>query len=394
MVAFRLPSIRLGVRHEPATGAMQKGHVAALDGIRGLAILLVTVYRFYTRGQGDEFVDGGLWSILAYGYRGVDLFFVLSGFLITGILYDAKGDPHYFRNFYARRSLRIFPLYYGVLFMALVVLPAFSVAAKNIFADSIDHQAWLWLYGTNILQARDGAWPFGCLNHFWSLAVEEHFYLVWPLVIAVSSRRTAIWACGVVIATAMATRVAWLLSGGNDIAPEVFTFFRADALAMGGLVALLARGPQGMNRLNEWAGLGIWILGLVLLAVTIGQRRLLTIPDTLFAAFFVCVLVKAVCTPTDSVAGAFWNSRWLRFFGKYSYAMYVYQYPLIPMLAPILSIEIVANRIGSVAAARVLYIVLMTAITAGCAVVSWHLAEKRFLALKKYFDAPAMEARS
>ena len=98
-----------------------RGHMPALDGIRGLAILSVTIFRFAGEGPTDESFFGKIFFKFAgQGFRGVDLFFVLSGFLITGILYDAKGSSRYFRNFYIRRSLRIFPLYYGVLSVVLL----------------------------------------------------------------------------------------------------------------------------------------------------------------------------------------------------------------------------------------------------------------------------------
>jgi peptidoglycan/LPS O-acetylase OafA/YrhL len=369
------------------------GHIAALDGIRGLAILLVTVYRFAGRGQGQEFSDNLLWNIASHGTRGVDLFFVLSGFLITGILYDAKGDPHYFRNFYARRALRIFPLYYAMLVVTLILLPLVSTSAALVFAPAREHQAWLWLYGTNLLQSSTGTWPFGCLDHFWSLAVEEHFYFVWPLVIYWLPRRAAIGACVIVIASAFVSRVGFILSGGNQVAPEVFTLFRADALAMGGLVALIARGPGGIQSLSAYARHVLLVLGPILLLLSIGHRRLLTIPDTFFAAFFAGLLVTALTANGDSQAAKLWNSSWLRFFGKYSYAMYVFQYPLIPLLTPILSPELLTATTGNATAARLLYVVVMTAITTAAAIASWTLFEKRFLSLKKYFEVSTVTAQ-
>lgn len=369
-------------------GAAPKGHLAALDGLRGFAILIVTLYRFAGGGQGKEIPAGYLCDILSHGYRGVDLFFVLSGFLITGILYDSKADPHYFRNFYARRSLRIFPLYYAFLVLTLVLAPLVSATAATVFAPAKNDQLWLWLYGTNLLQASTGSWPFGCLNHFWSLAVEEHFYFFWPLIIFWLSRRAAIGACLVLIATAFTSRVGFLLLGGNEVAPEVFTLFRTDALAMGALVALLARGPHGIQGLSARALRGLWILTPIVFLLSIEHRRFFTIPDTLFAAFFACVLVVAITASEKSYAARMWNSKWLRFFGKYSYAMYVFQYPLILLLASILSAETLGHTVGDATAGRLLYIVLMTAITAMCAIASWELVERRFLSFKKYFEVP------
>src|SRR5690242_3161095 len=118
----------------------------------------------------------------SYGVLGVDLFFVLSGFLITGLLLDAKGKPHYFRNFYARRTVRIFPLYYLVLFLLLVVLPA-VIAVPPALAHARREQAWLWTYTSNFYIASKASWALGYVSHFWSLAIEEHFYLLWPLVV-------------------------------------------------------------------------------------------------------------------------------------------------------------------------------------------------------------------
>ena len=118
-----------------------------------------------------------------YGSYGVDLFFILSGFLITGILFDARNEPNYFRNFYMRRVLRIFPLYYGVLALVFLVAPLIPIFQGKTLDYLLDRQAWAWLYGVNIYIAIQGDWAFSYLEHLWSLCVEEHFYFVWPLVV-------------------------------------------------------------------------------------------------------------------------------------------------------------------------------------------------------------------
>ena len=227
-------------------------HIPALDGLRGMAILLVTLYRFTTQGAAEGVSPAFEFGL---GNRGVDLFFVLSGFLITGILYDAKSEQHYFRNFYMRRSLRIWPLYYGALLVTLVVLPWFSSAAATMFAQAREHQVWLWLYGANVLNAYEGAWCLGRFDHFWSLAVEEHFYLVWPLVVYFCSRRTSLVICTLMIVVTPLARIGWLACGGNSTAVEVFTLFRLDALAVGAWIALAMRSPEpGESRPVRWAG--------------------------------------------------------------------------------------------------------------------------------------------
>ena len=166
-----------------SSGDDKSGHLPVLDGIRGLAILLVTAYRFDIGPEYGQLPGSLVFQILRHGDMGVDLFFVLSGFLITGILFDARGRKHYFRNFYARRALRIFPLYYGFLFVTLVAPPALCGPEYDLFPEAESNQAWLWLYGANLLVAVRDSWCLGSFDHFWSLSVEEHFYFLWPLVI-------------------------------------------------------------------------------------------------------------------------------------------------------------------------------------------------------------------
>src|SRR5262245_10664845 len=160
-------------------------HIPALDGIRGIAILLVLLFHFGQYGHGlpypAVFVDKLFHRICQIGWVGVDLFFVLSGFLITGILYDSKGRNHYFRNFYVRRCLRILPLYYFSLILFLIVLPKLfplHTGFRSLRQDSF----WYWTYLSNVRVAYRGWDSFGVLDHFWSLAVEEQFYLLWPIV--------------------------------------------------------------------------------------------------------------------------------------------------------------------------------------------------------------------
>ena len=227
---------------------LPRGHIPALDAIRGLAIVLVTLYRFGGGGDGPARAIEHSW-LIGLGSRGVDLFFVLSGFLITGILFDAKGQQHYFRNFYMRRTLRIFPLYYAALVLTLLVLPRLVSG----FPQAGVSQVWLWLYGANVVQALRGEWCLGALNHFWSLAIEEHFYFVWPLAIYLTSRRGAMWLALCAAAASGIARAAWLAGGGNDVAAEVFTLLRMDGLLLGSWIALAARGSGGLAWLTRLA---------------------------------------------------------------------------------------------------------------------------------------------
>ena len=371
---------------EPAS-SRNGPHVPALDAIRGLAILMVTAYRF-NRGHSPLVAGGSLLSILDSGFRGVDLFFVLSGFLISGILYETKGNPHYFQNFYMRRTLRIFPLYYGVLTLVFVVLPFASPWAHSLYRDGASHQIWLWTYGTNLYQASTGQWTFGRFEHFWSLAVEEHFYLVWPIVVYCLSRVAAMRACVFIIGASLSARVAWLACGGNDAAAEVFTLFRVDSLVAGSWIALFVRGPNGLKRLVPIAWIGLIASAIGLAGLAFLNRRFLTVTDPLFFCLFGSLIVVAISLRPENPVSQVFNSPFLRFFGKYSYGMYVFQNLLIPVFAPVFTAERLGEGLHSAAAGRIAYIVLMSSITTAFAVLSYHAYEKPFLQLKAFFADP------
>jgi peptidoglycan/LPS O-acetylase OafA/YrhL len=369
-------------------------HLPALDGIRGLAILLVTAYRFNIGPDYDRFPGSLLFRVLHHGDVGVDLFFVLSGFLITGILYDAKGKDRYFRNFYARRGLRIFPLYYGFLFATLVLAPALFGTRGSLFPEAESNQAWLWLYGANFLVGIRGQWCLGSFDHFWSLSIEEQFYLFWPLVIFFCSRRQAMFASLFAVAFSALGRILWIRFGGNGPAMETFTFFRLDGLALGGFLALAARGPSGIKPLVPWALVAVVPCVAGVLAIWQSSHpRLYGIPLFLLACSFAALLVLAVTSRPTTWWGTLWRAKSLCFFGKYSYAMYVFQLPLIRVLDPVLTPEGLSLQLASVFWGRVTYIALMMAITTLLALVSWSLYEKHFLALKSRFETTTRDVR-
>ena len=372
----------------PTAPAPNARHIPALDAIRGLAILVVTLYRFRPTSGDASVACDWLATVLSHGQRGVDLFFVLSGFLITGILYDAKEKSHYFRNFYARRALRIFPLYYGVLIGTLVLMPLVWTRGYP-FEATRDLQGWLWGYGTNVLISWRGDWCFGYFDHFWSLAVEEHFYFVWPFAIFFSSRVTAQrWCIGLAIAAA-ASRIACAAFTNNGPAVEVLTLFHLDALLVGAWFALAARGPDGLGGLVRMCRWMLPICGTLLLPELLLNKRILTVPDTLYALFFGAMIVLAVSARSSSLLGRMWQSRLLRWFGRYSYGMYVFQLPLIPVVAFAFTAESLGGMLGSRLAGSLAYITLMLVATTGTAYLSWHLFEKHILAWKTYFEVRA-----
>src|SRR6266704_2509367 len=176
----------MGALKEPDPARPLRQHAfPGLDGVRGIAILLVMFFHFANMKPASK-IDGYFYAFTHYGWSGVDLFFVLSGFLITGILVDARGSPSYFKAFYARRALRILPAYYGFLFVIFVVLPLLGLGAGANYMLARQHQGWYWLHLTNVMMAI-GEIPGHGSNpstRFWSLAVEEQFYFLWPAIVA------------------------------------------------------------------------------------------------------------------------------------------------------------------------------------------------------------------
>jgi peptidoglycan/LPS O-acetylase OafA/YrhL len=391
-IALTLPSPGVpgeGVRHgQDARGTTREKHIPSLDGLRGLAIILVLLFHFTPEGGGRTLVGTMTRWISQLGWCGVDLFFVLSGFLITGILFDAKGSPHYFRNFYMRRVLRIFPLYYGVLLAVFVIVPLFHPMTSPEDRRLMQNQHWLWLYGANIPQAIGNDWPLENswvkLNHFWSLAVEEHFYLVWPAIVFLFSRKTLMRICVACIVVALGLRCAayfWW----NDTAAYVLTPCRMDELAMGALIALAARGAGGigaMVRPARWIG-GALAIALGIIWYEAVEELNYTVALSVLAALFGMLLVLAVGGKATS---RIFSNRVLRFFGKYSYGIYVFHWMLSPMLKKHFSYVKLGAAIGSTFIGVGLSMMIAIGISVLVAILSWHLYEKHFLKLKRFFE--------
>ena len=238
----------------------------ALDGFRAVAVLLVFCHHYLGS------VGGRVRPVPFFGWIGVDLFFVLSGFLITGILYDSRHTGGRLTTFYMRRVLRIFPLYYGVLLLLLL----YGVAKGKRFAWQLamwplhlgNYARFMGHHHLPMIDQVDmltvGHWPtmpilFG---HFWSLCLEEQFYLVWPLaVFAVRDRRRLVQVCVGAIVVCPVLRMAaeaglpgWMVE--REVVYRALPL-RFDALLMGGLLALLVRGPA-REWLGRWRG---WICG-------------------------------------------------------------------------------------------------------------------------------------
>lgn len=374
--------------------------IALLDGVRGVAILLTLVFHSF---------DTSL-SLAIFGERGVDLFFVLSGFLITGILIETRDRSDYFKNFIARRAVRILPLYYLFIVIMLVVLPEVA----KLLPDSVelpqefhDLQAgpdglWtVWVYLQNFVLGR-GPHSLPGLGHLWSLAVEEQFYLFWPVVIwflpAKQRFRTFVW--GVGLTMVLRTTLLWTGINGAYGARE-YTFNRLDTLLLGALGALAVRDPEvrrrispALDKLRRW-----WLLGPILILGLLPNVKVEGLADdffgritygpglTLIAAVFLVYVLAAAGGTLGPRLHRFTAWRGNLVLGKYSYSIYLFHYPIAHTMQ-----ARTWGRLGMVGSVdltildSLLSLAVTTAASLVIARITWVLWEQPWLRLKRRFS--------
>lgn len=345
-----------------------KQRIPQLDAIRGIAIWLVIMVH-----ASDKYPSLHLMPVFRNGWMGVDLFFVLSGLLITGILVDAKKSKDYFRNFYVRRCLRIWPLYYSLLLFMFVVVPLLRPSEANLVFEK--SSPW-WAYP---LFLQNFLIPFptmatGPLAVTWSLAIEEQFYLVWPLVIRYFSsaqvRRIAITVICVSPVLRFYLSMHHFLIYSN-------LFCRLDGLMAGALLALALRSegfdPSQFTKI-AWVCL-FFATPLAFVAEFLGARWL----TFSFTAIASLSLVFLALFSTQRWLQAALQNRFIVYTGSISYGLYLLH--KIPFdMAQTFRLDkhpVLAFPVG-IAASYVL------------AAISFHLLEKPFLKLKRFFEpAPA-----
>lgn len=382
-----------------ASADRERDRLPALDGLRGIAVLLVMFYHFsYAWYFSASPADAAYARLSGAGWVGVDLFFVLSGFLITGILHDSRERAGYFSSFYARRILRIVPLYYG---FVLGVLPLTAWLGAPDPAHSLAglraQIGWYLSYAVNFMLAFRGGWQAPVLptGHLWSLALEEQFYLVWPPLVLLLSRRALIRTSGALVAAALLVRVGMRLGGAGEVATYVLPFARMDALLLGALVALVAREMGSVKPLARHAPRVLAVSGVVaaaLLASAPARKSstslaVQTVGLTAIAVFFAALLVSAIAAPEGSRWGRVLRAPSLRTFGKYSYALYIF-HPLVKTVLEAAGWG--ANRFLGLGGwielpVHLAFTAFGTLVSLAVAWLSWHLLEKRFLRLKERY---------
>jgi len=337
----------------------------ALDGVRGVAILLVILHN-----QAGRYPSLHLQSLFANGWMGVDLFFVLSGFLITGILVDTRESEGYLKNFYARRCLRIWPLYYSLLVFMFVLVPLLRPSeAHTVFDRSSPWWAYP-LFLQNFLVPSPTA-ATGPLGITWSLAIEEQFYLVWPWVVRYCSSAQVRGIALAVISLSPPLRL-YLSLHHVDIYPNVFC--RLDGLMLGALLALVVRSDTFLpSKLMKHAWMALFIAApLALVTEALNARWIAFSFTALASASFVYLSL-------------FSEQRWLRvaltnrfmvYTGTISYGLYLLH-------------KIPFDMAQSLHVALYPFLALPLLLAAGYALaaLSWNLLEKPFLRLKRFFES-------
>jgi peptidoglycan/LPS O-acetylase OafA/YrhL len=376
-----------------ADRSLERGHILALDGLRGVAILLVVACHFVSN-LGIT-ADGWAWPLVKFahaGWTGVDLFFVLSGFLITGILIDARGSSSYFKAFYARRALRILPAYYGFLIVIFIVLPLLHVEVGDNAMLARQHQSWYWLHLTNLMMALGelpGRGPYPN-TLFWSLAVEEQFYFVWPAIVALCSTQTLRKVCIGGIFLCIALRIAGGIAGVSGLTLSVLPITRGDTLFVGGLLAIEYRrvGVERYAALAKIAAVAS-VAVLVLLVSRLGRLDYMDPGTAMFGSVAIMALggsaLVLATSPRESSPARWLRSGFLRFFGRYSYAIYIVHTAVLAGLNHYRPFADLSTVGGFALPVQTVWAVAYVAISTGIAMASWHLVEKHFLRLKRFF---------
>src|SRR5688572_17146215 len=369
----------------------QAGFIPALDGLRGIAIILVMLHHF-TSYRPTAGIDGLIGSVVFFCWSGVDLFFVLSGFLITGILLDTRDSERYFTTFYARRTLRIFPLYYLVLFLAFVVLPQYpAVNSVLVGSDNSPAQWPYWFYVTNFSIA-DGRWAHGWADVAWSLAIEEQFYLVWPLLIWLCRPRLFALLCAVILVAEPIARVYARATDVPSLSIFVLPWFRLDGFATGALLAVAQR--RGLLPLfDRWVPIVViaGVAGIIVCMIMGGHtwwwnRWIQQYGYSLIAITAGAMLVSAINRPADSLWPRMLSAGWLRAFGKYSYCLYLIHLPVMRVVREYVFNPLKIETIGiGPWSEQVLFYGAATAPAFALAWLSWRVFEAPILRLKARF---------
>jgi peptidoglycan/LPS O-acetylase OafA/YrhL len=370
----------------PPTAPHKLSRIVSLDAWRGLALILV--YAGHCLGIAAAMVEpqtvsAAMRKVGSFGGFGLSFLFVLSGYLITRILLESRGSQHYYKTYFARRILRIFPVYYLFLALTLIAAPALfgRKPVINDFLGITQSPAWLWFYGTNIIQSIKSDWCFGRLIHLWSLSVEEHFYVLWPLIVAFLPGRRVLQLSLSLVTISLIARVVLGFGMHEFIAMRVNTFCNMDCIAAGAALAVLL----AMQSKPACARIAKILLAVAAVATPfyavyswIHPTLSGVFAPTLGAIGFSGLVLMSVSEPQScQLIGA----KFFKIVGKYSYGLYLFHYPIIYFV----SLHCVSAS-WSPAVLTLALFAISWAIAAPLAILSFHMYETPFLRLKDKFE--------
>jgi peptidoglycan/LPS O-acetylase OafA/YrhL len=361
--------------------APERRYYPALDGLRGIAILMVVIFHNF-----------GFINYFFFGWLGVDLFFVLSGLLITEILLKTCNKPNYLRNFFLRRILRIFPLYYLLLVICLIILPLLP-SLKDSMQYYTTHQWWFWLYLQNWLYILHPPERDNLLLHLWSVAVEEQFYLIWPFAILFIKNRKVLLSIVITLLIAiMATRsLLWITNTEGLQYFNLYIFTRIDGICLGCALALIRNiKPDFIQKYT--ALLVSFFAALNFFFFFVNRVHDFSFPYypfigyTTFAILFT-ILVNECASGNKGWITVIFSSSILRFFGKISYGFYIIHWPIYKLTNEKFKEYLSNTAIGNNISTMVLSAFLATCLAFALSVLSFYFFENRFLHLKNRFTS-------
>ena len=339
-------------------------YIPELQGLRGFAVLAVLIYHCHPRLEGTWIHYASLW-----GWAGVNLFFVLSGFLITSILLEARNKPHYFRNFYGRRALRIWPVY--VLVLMVVYLEAPWFIGPTISA-AIQAAPW-WAYIFFVQNLFHLSLP-SAIGPTWSLAIEEQYYFLWAPLVRFLRRR---WMLALLLVAALIaspllrrTHYAWTT--------PTHTLTHLDGIAWGSLLALGLFTLPLTRRSWLWIGIAFIPIGFASVATIAAGTAFLD--SALSIGFAGAVLASIASTGSRNPMNVVLSRGPLAFYGRISYGLYMTHIMVFIFFG---WVDLEMNRYGI--AGSVALVGLRLAECTAFATVLWYGFESRILRLKRYF---------
>jgi peptidoglycan/LPS O-acetylase OafA/YrhL len=362
-------------------------HMPGLDGLRGIAVLGVIIYHLPDGATSSLF--GKLIAHAArLGWVGVDLFFVLSGYLITGILIDARGRPHYFRTFFGRRALRIVPVYVAFLLFSLWVSSPLGTSTIDAAARLHHLQWWYWTYLLNVYIALHGFTSIasGTL-HLWTLAVEEQFYLLWPVAVLLLTSRALPRVALACLVVAELCRIVVVVLGWEGQVNYVLLPTRMDTLAAGAFLACAERDLGLAEKVRRWRFQIVLVSGAALLLPLL---RDYTLDGQLWLTQLVglpaLALLSAMAVLHASRSEGWLASPPLRFVGKYSYGMYIWHGVIIAAIARYTDLLYPREPFNVALFYYLMSIAAAVAASMAIAFLSWYLIERPFVRLKRFLQ--------